>query len=346
MAAARELFWVLPMVRREERRWERLAERIPDRPIREDALTAMRRKRGNVAGAALFATLPRHRDPSLVRTLVAFQLIADFLDDVHERHPTEANGLQLHRAVLDALDPTQPLADYYEHHPWRDDGGYLRALVETCRSSAPLLASYERVRELLVAEGTRARESFCLNHLLDPGRRDAALRDWAERYFPGEKRWTWFELSAAASGQLSAFCLLALAAQPALGDEELAATHAAYWPSLPLITAMLDSFVDQAEDHASGAHMYIAHYESSRRAIARIHELIEEAARGMSRLPDGDRHRVILGCLVTFYLSKDSARSGSLRADTERLIEASGALPKALAPILRTWRLAYSQTSA
>ena len=57
---------------------------IPDAAIRQDALSALDRKRGQTDGAALFSILPRARDASLLRLLVAYQIIWDFLDSVHE----------------------------------------------------------------------------------------------------------------------------------------------------------------------------------------------------------------------------------------------------------------------
>ena len=76
------------------------------------------------------ATLPRARNRRLLRLLVAYQIIWDFLDSVSERGASagQANGRQLHLALIDALDPSRPLSDYYLHNPWREDGGYLNAL--------------------------------------------------------------------------------------------------------------------------------------------------------------------------------------------------------------------------
>ncbi len=134
--------------------WRQRAERIPDGPIREDALSAITRKRGHTDGAALFWILPRRRDVNLLRLLVAYEIIWDFLDCLNERAAGEGtvNGRQLHLALIEALDPAMPMSDYYCHHPWREDGGYLQALVETCRRSCAALPSYGRVRPLVVRE--------------------------------------------------------------------------------------------------------------------------------------------------------------------------------------------------
>ena len=54
---------------------------------------------------------------SFLRFLVAYQIIWDFLDSVHERAPGQANGRQLHLALIDALAPTRPVGDYYATAP-------------------------------------------------------------------------------------------------------------------------------------------------------------------------------------------------------------------------------------
>ena len=88
---------------------------IPDAPIREDALNSIERKRGHTDGAALFWILPRHRDLNLLRLLVAYEIIWDFLDSANERaaRAGPANGRQLHLALIEALDPVAPISDYY-----------------------------------------------------------------------------------------------------------------------------------------------------------------------------------------------------------------------------------------
>jgi tetraprenyl-beta-curcumene synthase len=336
-AAARELSWGLPAVARETRAWRAMAESIPAAPIREDALRSLATKRGHADGAALFTILPRRRDRSLLALLVAYETIVDFLDCVSERCPTRANGEQLHRALADALDPGGPLRDYYRHHPWRDDGGYLLALVSACRAGCRALPSFERVRPLVRREARRALV-LGMNHEVDAGRRDAALRAWAAREFPAERELRWFELSGAASATLVVHVLLTLAAEPAVPERAVAAAYRAHWPWIALATTMLDSYVDRAEDLASGDHAYIAHYADHDAALARVRESIGKALGAAAELRNGHRHVVIVGCMIALYLSKESARAPELRAATASLVEAGGSLVRLLLPILRAWR--------
>lgn len=344
-SAWRELAWGLPELRRRTGDWRQLAEQIPDEPIRRDALETFERKRGNTAGAGIFATIPRRRSTDLLRALVAFQTIFDFLDDLHERHPTAANA-RLYDALVDAVTPTQPVKDYYAEHPWRGDGGYLEALVKSSQAHCASLPSFGAVAMLLNREAQRAAAVLAMNHTPDPEERIEVLQQWAARVPSTGGDWRWFELTAAASGQLAMFSLIAMAAEPGIQAEEVERTYRAYWPVVPLLTTMLDSFVDQESDQARGAHRYVAYYGESDAATERLAELIRRAGGELRTLPCGQRHAVIFSCMIGFYLAKESARSPALTEGTRQLIEAGGSLTRTLAPVLRMWRIAYGQQKA
>ncbi|HTZ87812.1 MAG TPA: DUF2600 family protein [Solirubrobacteraceae bacterium] len=329
---------------REIRVWQVRALMIPDRPIREDALESIERKRENADGAALFSILPRRRDPNLLRLLVAYQMIWDFLDSVSERGACEGttNGLQLHKALVEALDPSVPISDYYRFHPWQRDGGYLRKLVETCRECCSALPSYGRVRPLVVREAHRAQVQ-ALNHDTDPAERDGALRRWVDEEFAQEQRVSWFELSSAASASLAVHAFLALAAQPACTDEDVRRACDAYFPWISGAATMLDSYVDQEEDERDGNHRYVAHYDSNVLAKERVGTLVTRSVTEARRLRDGHRHALIAACMVAMYLSKESARAPALREGTASFVRAGGSLTRLLMPILRLWRIAVAQ---
>jgi tetraprenyl-beta-curcumene synthase len=318
---------------------------IPDAAIRQDALSSLDRKRGHTDGAALFCILPRSRDPSLLRLLVAYEIMWDYLDSVNERGASagQANGRQLHLALIAALDPDLPAPDYYRHHPWRDDGGYLDTLVRVCRDACRRLPSYEVVRSLLIQEAWRG-QVLAINHELDPARRDINLREWAEHEFPGHEA-AWYELTGAVSASLTVHALLALAAEPRVDPTEIARVHHAYSPWISAATTMLDSYVDQTEDAANGDHSYISHYPTGDAAIQRVARLVERSMHEASRLPDGERHVLIVACMVAMYLSKDSAQTVVMRRHTRQLLDTAGPLTRLLLPILRLWRTAYAQRS-
>jgi tetraprenyl-beta-curcumene synthase len=354
-ASARELIWGLRLVSKEVERWRAQAAQIPDPELRADALTALTRKRGNINGAGLFWTLPDRRNRDLLEVLVAYEILADYLDCVSEHGAEEglANGRQLHLALVEALDPDAEICDYYRHHHAGDDGGYLRTLVESCRAHCAALAGYEEVRPFLL-RAARLSAVLAINHEPDPGLREQALQEWdrgqqveqARRQSdtPGANRW--YERTAGASAWLTVLAMLALAAEPAPAARAAEQTYAAYLDWISPAGAMLDSYGDIAEDTAGGEHSYIAHYPNMEIAVERVSELVRRSRSEARALGGGARHDVIAACMIAFYLSKDSVRTPELRRSTRKLCRAGGPLVALLAPALRVWRMAYGQRSA
>lgn len=174
------------------------------------------------------------------------------------------------------------------------------------------------------------------------------LHAWAESEFPGGHEAQWFELTAAASTNLTVFALLALASEPARSNIEATATQTAraYFPWVSVLTAMLDSYVDQEEDAVSGSHSYVAHYVTPTLAAERIGELMRRCVQEAQSLREGEKHAVIAACMFAMYLSRDSALAPQMRETTTRLIRSGGSLTRVLRPVLRFWRMAYGLRSA
>lgn len=326
--------------------WRSRAWVIPDVLLRDDALDMLSGSRANADGAALFFTVTRRRDPRLLRVLVAYELMADFLDSVSERGACVGviNGCQLHLAMIDALDPDRAVRDYYRYNPNYENIGYLQSLLATCREGFASLPAYARVRsraiELAELAGVQG-----LNHEPDPVRRDVMLEQWAQHRFSQDLGLSWFELTGGASAWLGVLALLALAAEITVGEQEGIKTSDSYfWISL--VGTMLDSFGDVEEDVAQGAHSYIGHYPSDEIAATRVCELVRRATADARDLRNGQRHAVIVACMIAMYLSKDSTRAPHMREHTMSLVRAGGPLARALVPVLRMWRVAYGQQAA
>jgi cytochrome P450 len=329
-------------VSREVESWCALASAIPCPALRADALQALACKRPMIDGAAMFWTLPRVRSPELLRLLVAYQVLADYLDCTSERAANAGvrNGLQLHRALVEAIDPSLPLSDYYQFHPWHEDGGYIRALVERCRQIAAGLPSFAQAQPL-VARAARLTTVLALNHEPDSNLRDTRLKAWGALHFPDSGELPWFEWAASASAWLAILALLALAADTGCHQSDAEATYAAYLPWASLAGTMLDSYADLAEDRAASAHSYISHYDNANQAIDRVGEILSKAVTNVATLPNGERHLVLISCMVAMYLSKDSTRTAENRATTLQLARAAGSLSMALIPALRAWRVVH-----
>jgi tetraprenyl-beta-curcumene synthase len=354
-AAMRELLWGLRAVSGEVEHWRLRARCAPDAPLRADALGALADKRTHLDGAALFWILPRRRSRRLLALLVAYEIALEFLDNTNERAADvgTANGRQLHLALPEALLLDGAISDYYLRHPWQGDGGYLGALVRSCRGDCASLPRFELVSAAARSEARRC-QVLALNHDPDPARREAALREWARRECPeelwegcsGEEGVRWFELSAAATASLTVHVLLALGAEAASTQEFIDSARGVYFPGLSLATTMLDSYVDRAEDEASAGHSYIAHYGDPGLAIDRLAQILERSIHDARRLHIGQRHAVLAACMVAMYLSRDSAREEHSRPASARLLRSGGSLTRLLLPILRLWRIAYALRSA
>lgn len=342
-AVMRELVWGLRGVLREVERWRVYASEIPDATIRNDALAALEHKRPNTDGAALLWIIPAQRCPRLLRLLVAYEIMGDFLDSTVERgaHVGIVNGRQLHLALVDAVDIERPLSDYYLHHPWQDDGGYLPRLVEACRYGCAMLPSYGSVRPLLIRAAMLAQVQG-LNHEPDVSLRETVLEAWAAREGDVDSGIGWYETAGAASAWLTVLAMMAVAAEP-----EPSGTHAyevflAYFPWIALAATLLDSYDDLIEDQLNNTNSYLARYGSFDLVVGRIDELVRRATCEARALDNGERHAVIVASMIALYLSKDSVRAREMEATSQMLLRSGGPLAMLLGPILRTWRLLNS----
>jgi tetraprenyl-beta-curcumene synthase len=313
-ATAARRYWlgVFPAARSAQRRLLARAEAIPDPLLRADALASHGDKGSNSEGLAALAVLaPAARRAELARSLVAYQLMLDYLDGVSERPTPDplANGLRLHRAFEVALDPDAPHADYYAHAPANEDGGYLLELIETCRAPLRELPSYEAARGALLRQARLCCESQALNHALRFVAVDQQLAEWAAQTAAQaglEPGFEWWELiAAAAASSLCVGALLALAATPGATEADARRVESAYFPWASGLNALLDSLVDLDEDPEGASHL--RRYRSNEHAAERLEAIASGARRRVAELPDGRLHEAILAAMGALYLIHEEA---------------------------------------
>ena len=328
---------VVPRVRRELRRWESVAETIPDPALRGHALAALREKGLNAEATAVLATLaPRANRAAAIEAMAAFQVAVDYLDTLGEQPAPDplANGLRLHRALTDALSPGEEVADWYRLHPQGEDGGYLQALVAACRGIVQSLPAQAAALPAARRAAGRCGEGQSHTHAAALGEVEG-LKAWASG-LESPAGYSWWEVAAGASSSVGAHALIAAAADPGTTAEEAALIDAAYFPPIGALTVLLDDLIDLDEDRAAGAHNYMAYYESNLDAAERLASITRRAGAAAEKLRHAPRHQAILAGVAGFYLSAPGARTGYAGPIRGRMIESLGF---SVRPILATMRL-------
>jgi len=341
----RYLFKVLPPVSWELAQWRCRAAEIPNPRLRQTAGEALA-KRGNIEGAALFATLApaRHRRRAL-RALVAFQTAYNYLDALSEL-PSEnpiTNGDQLHQALLTALHPDAPHLDYYAHNPEREDGGYLTAILDVCRNAVAGLPSYATVAPTARAAAARIVDFQALNLSEEQGGH-CGLERWATEETPAASGVAWWETAAAAGSSLAVHALIAAAADPHLNAADVADVDRAYFPWIGALHSLLDSLVDRREDQEKEQRSLLGYYACTTAATIELSSLALRARDASESLRSGHAHRVIMTAMCSYYLSAPQCGTSEGRVISAGLTRALG-LPLRLAILLfRTKRLAHTLT--
>lgn len=322
-------YWtsVFPRVYAQVTRWRRRARRIPDPVLRRLALEALA-KSGNIEGAAAFSAFApwRHRGAA-VRASAAFQCAYNLLDLLGEQPSADPvrDGRRLHEGLVYAVgvgaDPIER-QDWYEHHPQREDAGYLDAVLLECRRAFAKLPCHGAVGPWIRASAERIVAFQSLNLSEAQGDHDG-LRRWASQATPAGSDLRWWETAAAAGSSLEVHALIAAAASPGLGRTDARALAEAYFPSIGCLHSLLDNLIDKHEDEAAG-HRSLLEYYDPLGAAERLGELAARARRAADDLPNRLRHRVMLSAMVANYLSTPEAREGPLRPAREAVIAAIG----------------------
>jgi len=321
----RYLLLVLPSVTWELAHWRDRAGEIPNPNLRRHALDALE-KRGNIEGAALFATLaPAAHRRGTVRAIVAFQTAYNYLDALSEL-PSEdpvANGDQLHQALLVALHQSAPHADYYAHNPDAGDGGYLIAILDACTDALAGLPSYPALGPTARVAAARIVDFQALN-LSEVQGGHGALERWATDATPGGSGLAWWETAAAGGSSLSVHALIAAAANPHLGPSDARDIDGAYFPWIGGLHSLLDSLVDAREDHDKGQRSLLDYYQSPRDAAIHLAALATHSRAATARLPRPHSHRVILTAMCSYYLSAPECDTAEAKLITTGLTKALG----------------------
>jgi tetraprenyl-beta-curcumene synthase len=291
------------------------------------ALDALRTKGDILEGAVSFAVFvaPSMR-AHVIRAITAFEVAFDYLDSIVELSNPDPvlNSNTLCQALRSAFDPGLAHIDYYEHHTARDDGGYLVALVEACRTALARLPSYAVVAEPVCHSVSRIITYQSLNHGDAFGSREA-FREWAlSQSVPGIDL-RWWELGAAMGSQLSILALIAAAADPTTSPERAREIEHAYFPWIAALSTLLDSVVDQRIDQLDAQRSLIDYYGSPQIVAERLRSIAVEATRRTGSLIDAEDHALILAAMAAFFYSAPQPAGSEAKLAMQAVLDAVGA---------------------
>lgn len=330
---------VLPQVRGELRRWERWTTKIPDLVLRDAALSALKEKSGNVEATAVFAILaPRSRRSSALRAMTALQTTIEYLDVLGEQLPDEplADGLALHRSLVEAVTPGAAYSDWYRSHPQTEDGGYLAELVATCQREVAGFPSHDMVLATAQHAAQRCGEGQSYTHAAVRSADGAhELRTWAASLRQGND-YPWWELAAGASSSVALHALIAAATRRRTNADEVKRIDAAYFPPIGALTVLLDDLVDRQADAATGEHNYLDYYLSNDLAANRFALLTRRSLAALGSLRSSRKHTAILMGVGGFYLSRRETKTNYARPIRAQMLSTLGA---AVYPILAAMKV-------
>lgn len=295
---------VLPDVHRELERWKAKAGNIPNDELRKQALASIRTKAFHCEGGAVYSLLANERRADVIRFIVAYQTISDYLDNLCDRSTSqdEKDFRALHEAMLHALTPGAEPSEYYRYRDDRDDGGYLAALVTTCQRVLETLPGFNDIRDAVHELASYYCDLQVYKHV-ETERRVPLLESWFNNYKDKYPGLTWYEFSACAGSTLGVFCFVAYAANQSLREEEVKRLIDGYFPWVQGLHILLDYFIDQEEDRVGGDLNFVFYYKDKETMVERLKHIKEKAIESIQTLPDKKFHYLINKGLLAIYLS-------------------------------------------
>lgn len=337
------IFRTLPRVKKLLRYWEKEACKCQDPELRRQALASLHNKAFHCQGGAVYSVLGGPMENNLLRLIVAYQTICDYLDNLCDRagNTDEKAFTQLHLALIDALSPNKQCTDYYCYYPWQDDGGYLIRLVNECRECVQLLPNYTAVYDNLIPLANWYSELQVKKHL-NKEQREQILRLWAEEkggLYPAVR---WQEFAAATGSTLAIFAFFVLAA----GEQQLSENIATrlieiYFPWICGLHILLDYYIDQEEDREGGDLNFTFYYTDRNDMLERLTYFVQQA-RNQARLsPVPKFDKLIVEGLLAMYLSDDKVEKQGLGEELNKLLKGGNKGTKRLLRICRVIRRIY-----
>ncbi len=318
-----ELF---PVIEEELKRWRGKAEAIPNAELRNQALASIETKAFHCQGGGVFALLAGVHCKTVLRFIVAYQTISDYLDNLCDRSTSlnPKDFRMLHKAMADALSPGNSLKNYYAYRDEQDDGDYLHELVQTCQNTLLEMEDFPLIQEEMLELEALYAELQIYKHVKEEERLPL-LMEWYNINKDKALGLRWNEFAAAAGSTLGIFCLVAYGFSGKITSALVEEIVGSYFPYVQGLHILLDYYIDQEEDRTEGDLNFCNDYRDEVQMFDRFHYFFILAEEKMARLPDKQFHRYIPKGLIGLYLSDEKVKKmGGDAYLRKRLLKKSG----------------------
>jgi len=259
----RMILQVQPVTRACLRQWTKRAHHIPDPELRRQALASLATKTFHCEGGSLCGLLAGRHYREAIQFIVAYQTISDYLDNLCDRSTSQdpEDFRALHEAMLHALTPNDRLTAYYRFRREQDDGGYLSALVQTCRDVLGRLPDYHSGAPALRQLAGLYADLQVHKHVRQ-GEREPRLQKWFAAHKNSLPEMAWYEFAACAGSTLGIFCIVSQLFNPANAAQLAEQIRKAYFPWVQGLHILLDYLIDQEEDRRGMDLNFCFYYEN------------------------------------------------------------------------------------
>lgn len=301
---------VLPQVHKELDHWRKRAEAIPNEELRKQALASIKDKAFHCEGGAIMSLVALKEVRKAIRFIVAYQTISDYLDNLCDRSTSldPKDFAALHESMQDALAIDGELRDYYREREDKEDGGYLKELVLTCRRELQELGHYQFISDYLI-ELCRYYCDLQIHKHVEFNERVPRLMNWFDTHREKIPEMQWYEFSACTGSTLGIFCLVSYALRDDFKPEFAETIRNGYFPYIQGLHILLDYFIDQEEDKMEGDLNFCFYYEDETALFERLKHFITNADHYTAKLPHRRFHQLINRGLIGIYLSDEKVQS-------------------------------------
>lgn len=315
---------VFPEVKKELHLWAGIWKNSKEETLSRLAMDSISDKSFHALGGSVYALYPGADFTKSIEFIVSLQTISDYLDNLCDRAGVENESAfrQLHLSMLDAVDPERDTRDYYKFYPYKNDHGYLKKLVEKCRTHIKGIPSYGLVINYMKKYIHLYSDLQTYKHLSEKNR-EGYLKTWADYYINQYPGISWWEFSAASGSTLGIFVMFAAAFNYSLTVEQVKALDSAYFPWICGLHILLDYYIDAQEDMQMGDLNFTYYYNNLKHCEERLGFFVEKSLIECRKLKYPEFHITVLKGLLAMYLSDPKASMGLNRISTRSILDHS-----------------------